>query len=62
MTIEAEARQTLITVSQELLEDIVSDLSSSDQRPLTGQELEDMTRKLYRVTSTLKTAQSLSTV
>lgn len=62
MATEAEARQTLVKTSADILEDIVLDLNDTTQRPLTGQDLEDITRKLYRVTQTLKTAQSLSTV
>lgn len=62
MTAEAEARKTLIASSKNVLEDIVFELDSSVNFPLTGVDLEDITKKLYRITGTLKTAQSLSVV
>lgn len=69
MTTEAEARQTLIEVAYDLLAETLYELgvNSPDHddyrgRPLTGVEIDDLTKKLFRVSQTLKTAQSLSTV
>ena len=69
MATEAEAREVLIITSHEILYDVVVELADSipdedtpNPRPLTGVELEDLVKKLFRVTQTLKTAQSLSTV
>ena len=69
MATEAEAREVLIITSHEILYDVVAELADSipdedtpNPRPLTGVELEDLIKKLYRVSQTLKTAQSLSTV
>ena len=67
MATEAEARATLIDSSKNILMDVIEDLGGYPDeptlsRPVTGTELEDITKKLFRVTQTLKTAQSLSTV
>ena len=70
MATEAEAREVLIEISKDLLNVILDDLGYPDEvdadreypRPITGVEIEDIVKKLYRVSSTLKTAQSLSPV
>ena len=67
MATEAEARATLIDTSKNLLMYAIEDLGGYPDeptliRPVTGTELEDIIKKLFRVTQTLKTAQSLSTV
>ena len=69
MATEAEAREVLIVTSREILYDVVAELANTipdeytpNPRPLTGVEIDDLIKKLYRVSQTLKTAQSLSTV
>lgn len=67
MATEAEARVVLIDSSKNILMDVIEDLGGypdepTFSRPVTGTELEDIVKKLFRVTQTLKTAQSLSTV
>ena len=69
MATEAEAREVLIETSYDLLSEVLYELSVNDPdhddyrgRPITGVEIEDIVKKLYRVSSTLKTAQSLSPV
>lgn len=61
MTAEAEARKTLIKTAKNILSDVVVIIESSEDSniPLDGDELEIVTKKLFRVTQTLKTAQSL---
>lgn len=61
MTTEAEARKTLINTSKTLLTDsfeLITDAENSNV-PLDGDEIEIVTKKLYRAIQTLKTAQSL---
>ena len=67
MTTEAEAREVLLKTSSELLKDITYEIDTTlpsaeeyNRHPLTGTEIDDLLKKLYRITGTLKTAQSLS--
>lgn len=61
MATEAEAREFLLQTSEDLIYDVLAVFEQAE-RPLTGVEIEDITKKLFRITQTLKTAQSLSTV
>ena len=61
MTAEAEARKTLITTAKNIVNDVLVIISDSEDSnvPLDGDEIEIVVKKLFRVTQTLKTAQSL---
>ena len=63
MTAEAEARKTLINTGKNLTQDVINIIAESQDSdiPLDGDEIEIITKKLYRVIQTLKTAQSLPT-
>ena len=64
MATEAEAREVLINTSKDLLNDAIDEIitAGSSNVPLDGDEIEYITKKLYRAIQTLKTAQSLSLV
>lgn len=62
MTTEAEARKTLIDTSKNILNDVLDIIITAEAtpgQPLDGDEIEIVVKKLFRVTQTLKTAQSL---
>lgn len=61
MTAEAEARKTLITTAKNIVNDVLVIITDSEDSnvPLDGDEIEIVVKKLFRVTQTLKTAQSL---
>ncbi len=61
MTAEAEARKTLINTAKGVINDVHGIITESQDSnvPLDGDEIEIVTKKLYRAVQTLKTAQSL---